>query len=254
MKIIGKVSSSSLQHNVNRNFEERRQLKDQKSNQIEKLYAYHIILNSIQLVTGIPGGNIQLYVASSVTDLIFWIFCKEMNLTSHSWHHHSRCYNWSDLNKESSHFSIFTGSLDFKSCKRIEIIESRGISTVLFFWKMQGWTQWGEGGPEKDALLPKNHSQRGQSFNFIKKLFESPGFDESRTQWYWWWPWYSFDTDPWGRSARVNRQGSRSEGWKMFSHLFCTLTFSFASLFIFYWLPDIFDFHQTWCKFELTKM
>ena len=70
MKIIGKVSSSSLQHNVNRNFEERRQLKDQKSNQIEKLYAYHIILNSIQLVTGIPGGNIQLYVVSSVMDLI----------------------------------------------------------------------------------------------------------------------------------------------------------------------------------------
>ena len=84
MKIIGKVSSSSLQHNVNRNFEERPQFKDLRSNQIEKLYAYHIILNSIQLVTGIPGGNIQVYVVSSVMDLIFWIFCKKMNLTSRS--------------------------------------------------------------------------------------------------------------------------------------------------------------------------
>ena len=95
------------------------------------------------------------------------------------------------------------------------------------------WTQWGEGGPEKDALLPKNHSQRGQFFNSIKKLLESLGFDESRTQWYWWWPWYSFDTDPWGRSARVNRQRSRSQGWELFSHLFSTRTF-FCIYFHFY--------------------
>ena len=74
MKIIGKVSSSSLEHNVNRNFEERPQLKDLRSNQIEKSSAYHIILNSIQLVTGIPGGNIQLYVVSWI--LSFGSFLK----------------------------------------------------------------------------------------------------------------------------------------------------------------------------------
>ena len=62
MKIIGKLSSSSLQHKVNRNFEERPRLKDLRSNQIEKSSAYHIILNSIQLVTGIPVGNIQFHV------------------------------------------------------------------------------------------------------------------------------------------------------------------------------------------------
>ena len=138
MKIIGKVTSSSLQHNVNRNVEERPQLKDLRSNQIEKLYAYHIILNSIQLVTGIPGGNIQLYVVSSVMDLIFWIFFKEMNLTSHSWHHHSRCYNLSDLNIEYSHFFIFTRSLDSKSCKRIEIMESNGSRPSCSSGKCRG--------------------------------------------------------------------------------------------------------------------